>query len=250
MKTAKSIVVVLFVLLTAQIASAYYCPSTGRWLSRDPIGEPGFQALQTASSTSGIGNSVLQPSGRWVNRDSSEPTANIDIQYQWLLHIGVESDDAYNIATAPPSANQYISCANSLIGFNDLLGLWCGQSLSGPYSYSSNLILHQVGGAASSITFRIFCPKCAPNLMRYQIGYQGSPPTGTTGHGHTFPDSFSTRTLTSSPDSIGVTYMLTINVTSTMTLQNYFNDMIKNIFVVAQCCNEQGPPYRLPGLHR
>ena len=70
MKTTKSIIVVLFVLLTAQIASAYYCPSTGRWLSRDPIGEPGFQAMQTASSPSGIGNS--QPSGRWINRDRIE----------------------------------------------------------------------------------------------------------------------------------------------------------------------------------
>src|ERR1035437_9273324 len=44
MKTTKSIIVTLFVLLTAQIASAYYCPSTGRWLSRDPVGEPGFEA--------------------------------------------------------------------------------------------------------------------------------------------------------------------------------------------------------------
>ena len=67
MKTAKSIIVVLFVLLTAQIASAYYCPSTGRWLSRDPIGEPGFQALQMASLPSEIGNA--QSSGRWINRD-------------------------------------------------------------------------------------------------------------------------------------------------------------------------------------
>ena len=36
MKTTKSFLVVLFVLAAAQIASAYYCPSTGRWLSRDP----------------------------------------------------------------------------------------------------------------------------------------------------------------------------------------------------------------------
>jgi hypothetical protein len=64
MKTAKSIIVVLFVLLTAQIASAYYCPSTGRWLSRDPIGESGFQALQRASVVRSI-----TPS-RWINRDS------------------------------------------------------------------------------------------------------------------------------------------------------------------------------------
>jgi hypothetical protein len=46
MKATKSIIVVLFVLLSTQIASAYYCPSTGRWLSRDPKGELGFTLLK------------------------------------------------------------------------------------------------------------------------------------------------------------------------------------------------------------
>jgi|GEM_PF-2838770 len=64
MKTTKSIIVVLFVLLTAQIASAYYCPSTGRWLSRDPIAEPGFQALQSAAQAP-----IAVTSSRWINRD-------------------------------------------------------------------------------------------------------------------------------------------------------------------------------------
>jgi uncharacterized protein RhaS with RHS repeats len=45
MKATKSIILVLFVLLTAQITSAYYCPSTGRWLSRDPIEEQGGENL-------------------------------------------------------------------------------------------------------------------------------------------------------------------------------------------------------------
>jgi hypothetical protein len=68
MKTIKSSLVVLFVLLTAQIASAYYCPSTGRWLSRDPLGEMGFQALQVAAKTT-IKPTPLAPSDRWINRD-------------------------------------------------------------------------------------------------------------------------------------------------------------------------------------
>jgi hypothetical protein len=67
MKTAKSIIVVLFVLLTAQITSAYYCPSTGRWLSRDPIGEPGFQTAQMASVVPRSSQLALR---RWINRDS------------------------------------------------------------------------------------------------------------------------------------------------------------------------------------
>lgn len=72
MKTTKSIVVVLFVLLTAQIASAYYCPSTGRWLSRDPVGEPGFQALQRATYSAAAPASATT-SSRWINRDSVAP---------------------------------------------------------------------------------------------------------------------------------------------------------------------------------
>ena len=71
MKTTKSILVVLFALLTAQIASAYYCPSTGRWLSRDPMNELGFENLQAASMPSRIGNSVSQSSGRWMERDKT-----------------------------------------------------------------------------------------------------------------------------------------------------------------------------------
>jgi hypothetical protein len=67
--TAKSMIIVLFVLLTAQIASAYYCPSTGRWLSRDPIGEPGFQALQMASVGRSVAGSPKLASSRWINRD-------------------------------------------------------------------------------------------------------------------------------------------------------------------------------------
>jgi RHS repeat-associated protein len=46
MKNAKAIIVAMFVLLTAQIASAYYCPSTGRWPNRDPKGELGFELLR------------------------------------------------------------------------------------------------------------------------------------------------------------------------------------------------------------
>ena len=69
MKTAKSIIVVLFVLLTAQIASAYYCPSTGRWLSRDPIGEPGFEALRTASVVSPVASPVQSQPAHWIKRD-------------------------------------------------------------------------------------------------------------------------------------------------------------------------------------
>lgn len=65
MKTTKSILVVLFALTLAQVASAYYCPSTGRWLSRDPIGEPGFQVLQAT-----VQAPIAATSSRWIARDT------------------------------------------------------------------------------------------------------------------------------------------------------------------------------------
>jgi hypothetical protein len=44
MKTTKSVLIGLFCLSAVQMVSAYYCPSTGRWLSREPIGELWFLA--------------------------------------------------------------------------------------------------------------------------------------------------------------------------------------------------------------
>jgi len=110
MKTIKSIIVVLFVLLTAQIASAYYCPSTGRWLSRDPIGEPGFQALQTASVSPGIGNSVLQSSGRWVNRDSNQERGGLNL-YGFVYDDPIQKIDLFGLSTGTitvPTSGPYI----------------------------------------------------------------------------------------------------------------------------------------------
>ena len=72
MKTTKSIVILLLVLLTAQIASAYYCPSTGRWLSHDPMGEPGFETIRAASAVPKVGQVISPVSllpGHRVERD-------------------------------------------------------------------------------------------------------------------------------------------------------------------------------------
>jgi len=55
------------------VAQAYYKPQTGRWLSRDPVGEPGFQVLQAASgaprAVPASADTAL-PAGRWFERDS------------------------------------------------------------------------------------------------------------------------------------------------------------------------------------
>ena len=69
MKTTKSFIVVLFSLLTAQAALAWYDPSAQRWLSRDPVGEPGFEALRTATATPKIATPFIASPSRWINRD-------------------------------------------------------------------------------------------------------------------------------------------------------------------------------------
>lgn len=63
-----NLILFLAVLLASQSASAFYDPSTGRWLSREPIGEPGFQALQRVRASSPTG-SATSASRRWINRD-------------------------------------------------------------------------------------------------------------------------------------------------------------------------------------
>ena len=61
-------VILGLVLLATQTAFAYYNPSTGRFLSRDPIGEPGFQALQRVQAVPQP-TAVASSSGRWIQRD-------------------------------------------------------------------------------------------------------------------------------------------------------------------------------------
>jgi hypothetical protein len=102
MKITKSIIVVLFVLLTAQIASAYYCPSTGRWLSRDPLGEPGFENLRAAGAVPRIGQ-VTSPisitSSRWINRDpiveAKEPN-----RYVFVKNSPIQKIDIHGLGIA------------------------------------------------------------------------------------------------------------------------------------------------------
>jgi hypothetical protein len=60
----------VFLQFATGLALAWYNPQTGRWLSRDPVGEPGFQALQAPSGAVGITvpGSVPLPPGRWFDR--------------------------------------------------------------------------------------------------------------------------------------------------------------------------------------
>ena len=149
MKTTKSIITVLFVLLTAHIASAYYCPSTGRWLSRDPVGEPGFQNLRAGHLPSGIGNSALQPSGRWIYRDPITPDSQ-SFQHQQL--------------------GFYYFANNQPISYFDLIGLLTaggGVPTTDPWPI--------IGEHNNVLTFTISCP--SGTFYHYDsVDYSGAVP--------------------------------------------------------------------------
>ena len=76
MNTKNIFLSVLFVfaaLFFTNQASAYYSPSTGRWLSRDPMGEPGFEALRATSVVPRVGqvaSTASLPPSRLFVRDA------------------------------------------------------------------------------------------------------------------------------------------------------------------------------------
>ena len=91
-KTLSSIVLFVALWMT-QTALAWYDPSTQRWLTRDPIGELGFQTVQANTS-----------SGPWINRDSidmseSEP----DNLYTFVHNKGVNKFDPLGLSDSDAS---------------------------------------------------------------------------------------------------------------------------------------------------
>ena len=68
----KSYMIGLLVWLTAvQTGWSFYNAQTGRWLSRDPVGEPGFQLLQRAGAMVQPAGHVPQSGGQRIKRDLS-----------------------------------------------------------------------------------------------------------------------------------------------------------------------------------
>jgi hypothetical protein len=107
MKTRAAILLVLVSLfgVTESRAMRWYSSSTGRWLSRDPLGEPGFQALQVANT---------------------EPRLNSPVPAQpaWLISPnGIENK---------VSKGLYIFTKNNSMQYSDPLGMDDFQVVGGP----------------------------------------------------------------------------------------------------------------------
>ena len=119
MKTTKSIIALLFVLLATQAAFAWYDPSTQRWLTRDPIGEPGFEAFRTATATPQLESKAGASSGRWIKRDPALQKLNLK-QIRAFRGFG----------EIKAGSDLYEFVKNNPINSLDSLGLFC---LGGPW---------------------------------------------------------------------------------------------------------------------
>lgn len=81
-------------LLATQTAFAYYNPATGRFLSRDPVGEPGFQTLQMAQRSPQFRQiPAAQQTSRWINRDAQEGANS----YHFVANSPLNSIDALGL---------------------------------------------------------------------------------------------------------------------------------------------------------
>jgi RHS repeat-associated protein len=102
----------------APVAQAFYNPSTGRWLSRDPLGEPGFEVFRGRSPSllAGgsnryvfVGNSPLDYIDYigldvWIIKESSGM-----IRHRWV--IGSNADGTYWSSDFGPTAQNLIARA-------------------------------------------------------------------------------------------------------------------------------------------
>ena len=170
MKTVKLVTILFGLMLTAQAAFAFYDSSAQRWLTRDPIGEPGFQALQTATRPDQM--PFVQPwSSRWIDRDLladfsyNLPTYDrfsFDAQSEGNLYRFVENDAANfydpdgrfpNVITFP------IHFAKCLKSANDWYNT-CKKTLPKPEDYDCG---HQ---AEYFDDFNTARAKCVANMKK------------------------------------------------------------------------------------
>lgn len=110
----KRMIIGLLFATLATNAFAYYNPGQGRWLSRDPIGEPGF-AVATTRQQPGQ-SSGLRGQGRWLSRDPMGAQALTVVQ-DGKVKLKRENP------TSADQINLYAFVRNSAINHFDPLGL-------------------------------------------------------------------------------------------------------------------------------
>jgi hypothetical protein len=118
---------VFAIMLVANQASAYYCPSTGRWLSRDPNGELGFETLHAASAAPRVGqiaSTATLPPGRWAQRDPI-PVGEINLPEKLAT---LTPRQQFALWKHKPNPDEFAFVSNHPLNSIDPLGLteWCG----------------------------------------------------------------------------------------------------------------------------
>jgi hypothetical protein len=91
----------LAALLIANQASAYYSPSTGRWLSRDPNGDPGFELLRASSAVPKVGqiaSAAYLPPSRLFVRDTVESKREPN-RYDFVANTPISAVDLFGLRT-------------------------------------------------------------------------------------------------------------------------------------------------------
>lgn len=112
-------IALFFTVMTAQSVFAYYNPATGRFLSRDPLGEPGFQLVQGAQGPSQLGPvPVAQQSSRWINRNPMDLAASRSLYARSL-----NPKQRGALYQQPSSFSDYLFVQNEPVANLDILGL-------------------------------------------------------------------------------------------------------------------------------
>ncbi len=123
-------IVCAFLLTAVHSASAFYDPTIGRWASRDPIGELGFQILANPASTTI--SPTKQNRGKYSPSRKSglglKPTQSFSVEdgnlYLFVQNDPVKFCDAYGLSIA--------DVANLYSAFYDTMKEWCACHLTCP----------------------------------------------------------------------------------------------------------------------
>jgi len=128
----------VFLQFATGLAHAYYNPQTGRWLSRDPVGEPGFQLVQRAIGTLPSHTPATSlPPGSWLVREQVRSRADAD--------------------------------PYGFVG-NDPLARWDSLGLLTATGGSANTSLRRHN---NYLSFKITCPKCT-KFANWSVDYSGT----------------------------------------------------------------------------
>lgn len=107
---------ILATLIAVDSALAYYSPRLGRFINRDPIGEPGFVLVQQTAATAGIAGGRMESSA-FIPRDplgeafeSPQPARAVVREpnpYVYVLNSPANAVDPLGLKCAPPNGCSY-----------------------------------------------------------------------------------------------------------------------------------------------